>query len=162
MQDKKSYLSFYIGNELLGLNVTNIHEVLLNESITEIPRTEDFIIGVLNFRGEIVTVIDFAEKLNLSMPLKKETSVVIIVELNSGESKVKVGLKVDRVRKVFELYEDELKEVPEFGKYYNPEFLKGVAKTNEGLTTLLNVEKILNEKEVHIMSNTNNKIQNNG
>ena len=159
MHDKNSYLSFYIGKELMGINVKHVHEVLLNEPLTAIPRTEDFIIGVLNFRGEIVTVIDFAEKLNLSQPLKREKSVVIIVELDSPGNKVKIGLNIDRVRKVFELRGDELKTVPEFGQHLNPEYLIGVAKTTEGLTTLLDVEKILNEKEVNIMSNTKKNIK---
>ncbi|MCG8696620.1 MAG: chemotaxis protein CheW [Bacteroidales bacterium] len=154
-QNNTTYLSFYIGNELLGADVSYILEVLLNEPVTAIPRTEDFIVGVLNFRGEIVTVIDFADKLNLPIPESKKSSIVVVVELFKEDKAIKIGLKVDQVRKVFEVPGNELKEVPEFGKYYNPEFLMGVAKTNDGLVTLLDLEKILNEKEVQLITNTN-------
>lgn len=154
-QKNKTYLSFYIGNELLGVDVSNILEVLLNESITAIPRTENFIIGVLNFRGEIVTVIDFAQKLNIPKPEHKKSSIVIVVELHKDEKSINVGLKVDRARKVFDVSEEEIKEVPEFGKYYDPEFLTGVAKTTDGLVTLLDLEKILSEKEVQLITNAN-------
>lgn len=157
MNNHKSctYLSFYLGGELFGANVNYILEVLKDEPITEIPRSEDFIKGIINFRGEIVTVVDFFKKLNMKGEILDNKEIIIVVELCQDNKQVKVGLQADKVRKVFEMADTELKPVPEFGKYYNPEFLTGVAKTTDGLVMLLDVEKILSECEVNLIMESN-------
>lgn len=156
MQDynnqKKTYLSFYVGKELFGANVKHILEVLKGEQITEIPRSDDFVQGIINFRGEIVTVINFEKKLNMPSPNDKAQDVIIVIELHYNDRSVRVGLQANKVRKVFDMADSELKPVPEFGQYYNPEFLTGVAKTNEGLVMLLDIEKVLNEKDVQLIT----------
>jgi purine-binding chemotaxis protein CheW len=98
------------------------------KTITEIPRSEEFIEGIINFRGEIVTVIDFQKKLNMPITNQQEKEIIIVVELHSDEKTALIGLLADQVRKVFSMNNSELKPVPEFGNYYNPEFLTGVAK----------------------------------
>lgn len=147
-----TYLSFYVGKELFGANVDIILEVLKDEQITEIPRSEDFILGIINFRGEIVTVIDFEKKLNMPSENESGRNIIIVVELHYDERTVRVGLLANKVRKVFSMDEKDLKPVPEFGQYYNPDFLTGVAKTADGLVMLLDVEKVLNEKDVQLLT----------
>lgn len=152
----KTYLSFYMGTELFGSDVKYILEVLKDEPLTKVPRTEDFIEGIINFRGEIVTVIDFYKKLNMPGTDSLKKDVVIILELFSNEKSIKVGIITDKVRKVFELSDSEVKPVPEFGKYYNPEFLTGVVKTSDGLVMLLDIEKVITASEVDILRKINN------
>lgn len=156
-QKSKTYLSFYLGQELFGADVKYILEVLKDEQITDVPRSEEYIKGIVNFRGEIVTVVDFFKKLNMLGDNSTNKEIIIIVELVKDNKNVKVGLLADRVRKVFEMNDDDLKPVPEFGTYYNPEFLTGVAKTADGLVMLLDIEKILNENEVNLIIETNKK-----
>lgn len=156
-QKSKTYLSFYLGGELFGADVKYILEVLKDEPITEIPRSEDFIKGIINFRGEIVTVVDFFKKMNMEGENTIDKEIIIVVELSKDDKQVKVGLQADKVRKVFEMSDTDLKPVPEFGKYYNPEFLTGVAKTDDGLVMLLDVEKILSENEVNLIIESNIK-----
>lgn len=149
--DVKTYLSFYLGKELFGANVIHILEVLIGEQVTEIPKSESFISGIINFRGEIVTVIDFQEKLNIPGEKGSKQNLIIVVELEYADSTVKLGLLTEKVCKVFEMEDKELKSVPDFGQYYNPEYLTGVAKTNNGLVMLLDLEKVLNEKDVQLL-----------
>ncbi|HBH48220.1 MAG TPA: hypothetical protein DDX98_06250 [Bacteroidales bacterium] len=156
-EQSNTYLSFYLGEELFGANVKHILEVLKGETITEIPRSEEFIEGIINFRGEIVTVIDFQKKLNMPIPNQQEKEIIIVVELHSDEKTALIGLLADQVRKVFSMNNSELKPVPEFGNYYNPEFLTGVAKTNDGLVMILDVEKVLSEADVQLIIETNNQ-----
>lgn len=154
----KTYLSFYLGGSLFGADVKYILEVLRDEKITDIPRSADFIRGIINFRGEIVTVIDFYKKLN--MPGKYAAGskqIVIVFELFHGSKSIKIGVLTDKVRKVFELPEGELKPVPEFGKYFNPEYLTCVAETSDGFVSLLNIEKVLNESEVQLLQEIKNE-----
>lgn len=153
---KKTYLSFYVGKELFGTNVTHILEVLKGEVVTEIPRSDDFVQGIINFRGEIVTVINFEKKLNMPTANTENQDIIIVVELHYDDRSVRVGLQANKVRKVFDMNDNELKPVPEFGQYYNPEFLTGVAKTNDGLVMLLDIEKVLNEKDVQLITEIEN------
>ena len=139
----KTYLSFYLGTEIFGADVKNILEVIKGESITEIPKSSEFVKGIINFRGEIVTVIDFQQKLNLPSDDEAEKDTIIVVELHYDEKTVMVGLLADKVRKVFEMEDKELKDVPEFGKYYNPEYLTGVAKTSDGLVRICSPGNLL-------------------
>jgi purine-binding chemotaxis protein CheW len=157
MEEKtNTYLSFYLGNELFGIHIGNVLEVLKNETITHVPKTREFIRGIINFRGEIVSVIDFYEKLNLPKNDEYSEKVIIILEFIDGENPVKVAVLADKVKKVFEEAEAKIKSVPEFSSYYNPEFLNGAVKDDEGFILLLNVEKIFTEKEVQLIKNTDN------
>jgi purine-binding chemotaxis protein CheW len=150
-----TYLSFYLGKELFGANVKHILEVLKGETVTEIPRSDTFIKGIINFRGDIVTVIDFQKKLNMPSQENMERDVIVVVELLTHDRIATIGLLADRVRKVFNMENKDLKPVPEFGEYYNPEYLTGVAKTSEGLVMILDLEKVLNEKDVQLIIKTN-------
>ena len=152
-----TYLSFYLGKELFGANVKHILEVLKGEVITDIPRTDEFICGIINFRGNIVTVIDFQKKLNMKVVENQVRDIIIVVELHYEERTATIGLLADKVRKVFSLENKDLKPVPEFGEYYNPEYLSGVAKTKEGLVMILDLEKVLNEKDVQLLLKSNNQ-----
>lgn len=152
-----TYLSFYLGSELFGANVQHILEVLRNEPLTDIPKSKDFIKGIINFRGEIVTVIDLFSKLNMPGDSEIEKPITIVFEIESNHKSVKVGVLVNRVKKVFEMPDSEQLPIPEFGKYYNPEYLTGVAKTKEGFVLLLNIAKVLNDEEVKILIDTNSK-----
>lgn len=155
--NNKTYLSFYLGKELFAADVKHILEVLKGEQITEIPRSSDFIEGIINFRGEIVTVINSIKKLNLPFITESRQNIIIVIELHYGEKNVKVGLLSDKVCKVFQIEDKELKAVPEFGHYYNPEYLTGVAKTAEGLNMILDLEKVLNDKDVQLLQKIEEK-----
>lgn len=146
-----TYLSFFLGKELFGANVRQILEVIKGEQITEVPRSEDFIKGIINFRGEIVPVIDFFKKIGINAKKNQNQDVIIVVELFEEEKSIKLGLLVDSVRKVFEAKPEEIKNVPEFGLYFNPEYLKGVIKTQDGLVSIIDLDKTLKEKDIQII-----------
>lgn len=151
-----TYLSFYLGQELFGSDVKQILEVLRDEQITDIPRSQDFIKGIINFRGEIVTIIDLFVKLNMTTQTRKNKPIIIVFELLSNEKNVKIGVLVEKVKKVFEMNKKEQLPIPEFGKYYNPEYLTGVAKVNDEFVMLLDIEKVLSDEEVQLILDTNN------
>lgn len=146
-----TYLSFYLGKELFAANVEQILEVLRDEQLTEIPRSKDFIEGIINFRGEIVTVIDLFKKLNMQSGSEKTKNIIVVFEISSNDTKVKVGVMVDKVQKVFTISEADCLPIPEFGKYYNPEYLTGVTKLDENFVKLLNINKVLNDDEVSLI-----------
>jgi purine-binding chemotaxis protein CheW len=153
-----SYLIFSLGKEQFAANVEKIIEVIRDAEITEVPRTEVYIEGIINFRGEIVTVVNNRKKIGLSEETRTEKPVIIVFELEFDGRKIRIGAFADKVNKVVMLNENEVHPVPDFGSYYNPEFLEGAIQTPIGFVMTLNVEKIFSSKDVEIfLKNETNK-----
>ncbi len=159
-QDTKSVLSFRLGNELLGVDVLNVIEVLKNTGLTDIPRSSDFVRGIVQFRGEIITVIDFSEKLNLHKNVETTGNVIIVFQIEANDQKFKVGILADEVKAVEEKSLGDIKAIDEISHYYNPEYLEGVYKRNEEFVIVLNLNKIFSDKEIDLIqkSTKNEKI----
>lgn len=158
--ETKSFLTFVIENEQLAVDVTKVIEVLRNQEIFEVPKTETYIAGIINFRGEILTVVDTRKKINLSDDSSLDEYVIIVFDLGFDDKKVRVGALADKVLNVINMSEKAIRPVPEFGNYYNPEYLKGAFKVNDGFVMILDIEKIFSSKDVEIISSVaeeNNK-----
>ena len=147
----KPFLTFIIENEELAVEVTKVIEVLRNQEIFDVPKTEDYIAGIINFRGEVLTVVDMRKKINLAKTSILKKIVIIVFDLNFDNKKIRVGAIADKVLNVININENEIKPVPEFGNYYNPEYLKGAIKTNDSFAMILDIEKIFSFKDVEII-----------
>lgn len=153
IQNRNSYLSFSLYKETFAMNVVNVLEVLEKQSITQVPDTPEYIVGVVNFRGEILPVLE--TRLKFKMPHREEENYVIIVlELNTNGKKQLIGAIVDSVVDVIEISDNHIKEVPEMGSNYNSEYLKGMLKSEKGFTMILNIHKVFSQHESEIISNT--------
>ncbi len=150
--ETKSFLTFVIENEQLAVDVTKVIEVLRNQQIFEVPKTEAYIAGIINFRGEILTVVDTRKKINLSNDSSQDKYVIIVYDLRFDDKKVRVGALADKVLNVMNISENVIKPVPEFGNYYNPEYLKGAFKVNDGFVMILDIEKIFSTRDVKIIN----------
>ncbi|MDA3866599.1 MAG: chemotaxis protein CheW [Salinivirgaceae bacterium] len=154
-----SILSFQLGDEVFGVNVTNVLEVLHNKGVTPIPRSETFVRGIVQFRGEIVTVIDFSEKLNLHNNSPTSGKVIVVFYVQSNAHSFKVGVLADDVKAVDQIPAAKIQPVEEMNHYFNPEFLKGVYQRNSEFVIVLDIDKIFSEKEIQLIkqSTTNEK-----
>ena len=149
-----SILTFNLGKETLAINIEKVIEVIRDVDITDVPKTSEYISGIINFRGEIVTIVDTKKKINLSkLENLYDRQVIMVIELEYEKGLVRIGALVDKVRKVLEIAENEIQEVPEFGNYYNPEYLKGAIKIDEEYIMLIDAEKIFSSDEVKIIQN---------
>ncbi|MBN2612502.1 MAG: purine-binding chemotaxis protein CheW [Bacteroidales bacterium] len=152
-----SYLIFTLGKEQFAVNVNKIIEVIRNTELTEVPRTEKYIEGIINFRGDIVTVVNTKRKINLADKKEIKNPVIIVFELQFDGKIVRLGALADKVKKVIEISEDEIQAVPDFGSYFNPEFLEGAINTPQGFTMILDIEKIFSAKDVEIIKKIEEK-----
>ncbi|WP_462281566.1 chemotaxis protein CheW [Salinivirga cyanobacteriivorans] len=150
----RSILHFQLGTETLGVGVSNVLEVLRNNGLTPIPRSADFVRGIVQFRGEIITVIDFSEKLNLHENEPTSGKVIIVFQIKTNEHSFKVGVLADDVKAVEELHESDIKTVDEITHYYNPEYLEGVVKLKEEFVIVLDVNKIFSDKDIELIKTT--------
>ncbi len=158
IQAKKSYLSFLLYKEIFAIDVINVLEVLEKQTITFVPDTPEYIVGVVNFRGEILPVIE--SRLKFNMPVRQEAKYVIVVlDLILNGKKQLIGAIVDSVVDVIEISDNEIQDVPEMGSNYQAEYIKGMLKTKNSFTMILNIHKVFSKHESESISNTIKKTE---
>ncbi len=134
--------TFYVGESLCGINILNIQEINKNVDITHVPQAPEYVVGVLNLRGRIVTVIDLGEKLELSpININKENRNIIV---DSQEEQI--GLLVDSISDVLLARSDKIEPAPANLGGVKGKFFKGVFKTEDKLIGVLDIEEVLKEE----------------
>jgi purine-binding chemotaxis protein CheW len=134
--------TFYVGESLCGINILNIQEINKNVDITHVPQAPEYVVGVLNLRGRIVTVIDLGEKLELSpININKENRNIIV---DSQEEQI--GLLVDSISDVLLARSDKIEPAPANLGGIKGKFFKGVFKTEDKLIGVLDIEEVLKEE----------------
>ncbi len=156
--NKRSFLSFNLGDEIFALDVSNALEVLEMQKITKVPKTPDYIKGVVNFRGEILPVMDTRLKLNMLDETPIEECVIIVLDIKLNKNDVLIGAVANSVKDVLSIADNEIEVVPEMGSKYNTEFLLGMIKSKETeeFIMLLDIEKIFSVDELLIINEDNN------
>ena len=136
---------FRLAQEEFGLFISQVREIIRMQDVTPMPKAPDFIEGVINLRGQIVAVMDLAERLSLKSGDRTEKSRIIVTEVKDNM----VGLLVDEVPEVLRIAEDSIEPAPEvFDTKIHSDFIKGVGKVGKRLIILLDVDKILSKEEI--------------
>lgn len=138
---KTSYLSFKLNNEYFAMAVNSVLEIMEMPQLTIVPNSSEHIQGILNFRGEIVPVINMHKRFNLTSDDEK-ISMVVIINLLANDSQMHLGLLVDEVSSVFELKIKDIRNIPDMGINYNSEFLTGMIEQDGKFIMILNVENV--------------------
>ena len=150
-----TYLSFMVCDELFGVNVIKVLEVLQMQHITNVPNAPDYIKGIINFRGDVVPVFESRVKFNLPEREVTEQYVIIVLDLSKGSDVFRLGAIVDRVKDVISIDNQEIKPVPAMSNEFNANFLHGIYKQQENFIMLLDVEKVFTGKELSAIKETN-------
>ena len=147
-----SYLTFKIGEELFGANVSKILSILELTKITRIPRTPDFIRGVINLRGAVLPIIDIRLKFGLTQTEFTSNTCILVLEIDMDSVSVKIGALVDSVQEVLELEDKDILPPPNMGNKYKSDFIEGMFKLDNSFVVLLNMDLIFSEDEITVMS----------
>lgn len=148
LKDINQFLTFTLGKEIFALDIGTVREVLELTSITKIPRTPEFMRGVINLRGHAVPVVDMRLKLGMSQGEDTVDTCIIIVEIEfEGEFTV-MGALVDSVREVFEMMPDTIEPAPKMGAAINAEYIKGMGRQNEQFIIIIDINKIFSAEEL--------------
>ena len=143
-----AYFTFLLGDVTYAVEVTTVKEVLPYEKITPVPRTAEYMKGVINIRGTVVTVIDFRVLFGIDIkPVKKDTS-IIVAEIQDAGSNMTFGFIADSVNGVGSLE----KEPSATGT--NTQFVKMLGKDGTNLVLVLDLNKIFSEVEKRLSSET--------
>jgi len=145
------YLTFYLAKEEYGIEILKIKEIIGMMDITELPRTPDFVKGVINLRGKVIPVIDLRLKFGMPEVEHTEKTCIIVVDIKENGVDVQIGIIVDSVSEVLNVSTDELEDTPKFGTDVNTDFILGMAKSKEKVRTLLDINKVLSTNELNAL-----------
>jgi purine-binding chemotaxis protein CheW len=134
--------TFFVGDALCGMDILKVQEINKLIEMTRVPQAPEYVLGILNLRGEIVTIIDLGKKLGLkSTELSNKTRNIIV---NSNEEHI--GLMVEQISDVFQAEWEKVEAPPANIGGVQGKYFTGVFKTKDRLIGILDVEKVLEEE----------------
>lgn len=145
------FLTFFLQNEEYGIEILKVQEIIGLMPVTRIPRTPDFVRGVINLRGKIIAVTDLRKKFEMEEVDQTNETCIIVVQTNGME----IGVMVDKVSEVLDISASEIENTPAFGSSVPTEFLLGIGNTQGGVRLLLNIERILSDQQIVDLCNEN-------
>jgi len=147
-RDVQQYLTFMIGAEEYAVSLLKVKEIIEYDTITEVPKTPEWVRGVINLRGSVVPVIDLAVKFRQSPSVAGKLTCIVITEVEcEGEATV-MGVMADSVRQVIDLKPQEIEEPPSFGTRVKVDYLLGMARAGKKFCLILDTEKVLSTDEL--------------
>jgi len=141
-------ITFSLGEAQYGLDIRQVEEINRVLEMTKVPQAPTYVNGLVNLRGQIVTIVDLSAKIGLKPAELWETSKIIIVT-SSGEY---LGLLVDRMERVVGVQEDQVAPVPVNLQGVEGRFLTGVLPTDNGLIGILDLAEVLRVEETGLMT----------
>ncbi len=142
------YLTFTLADEEYGIGILKVKEIIGMMAITSVPRTPDFVQGVINLRGKVIPVVDLRLKFDMESIPYSERTCIIVVEIDSDSETVLIGIVVDAVSEVLNIQKEEIEESQTFGTKLDTDYILGMAKMEGGVKILLDIDKVLNQQEV--------------
>ncbi|MCF8038766.1 MAG: chemotaxis protein CheW [Desulfohalobiaceae bacterium] len=142
------YLTFLLGEESYGLEILKVQEIIGMQDITKIPRTPDYVKGVINLRGKVIPVVDLRLRFGMESAEVSRKTCIIVVQVAKAETRVTMGIVVDEVSEVLEIGAAEIEPAPGFGTHVETSFILGMAKTENSVKILLDIDKIMSEGEM--------------
>jgi purine-binding chemotaxis protein CheW len=154
MTETTQYLTYKLGEEVFALDISKVREVLDFTTVTKVPRTPEFMRGVINLRGSVVPVVDLRLKFGMSATEKTVNTCVIIVEVTvDGETTV-LGALADSVQEVIDLGQGQIEPAPRIGTKLNTDFIKGMGKQDERFIIILDIDKVFSVDELSLVKET--------
>ena len=148
------YLTFTLADEEYGIGILKVKEIIGMMAITSVPRTPDFVKGVINLRGKVIPVIDLRLKFGMPAIDYTDRTCIIVVEIDADDMTIQIGIVVDSVSEVLNIKEEEIENAPSFGTSINMDYILGMAKIDSGVKILLDIDKVLSAKEIQVLGKT--------
>ena len=150
--DDLHLVTFRVGTELFGVPIAKVQEIVRVPAIARIPQAPEFVEGVINLRGRVITVIDMHKRLNRTASCEEndrdKKSRILVVEV---EGRL-VGVIVDEVREVIKLQPEQVEAAPPMVAGLSNQYINGVGKLTDDLLVLVDIEKILTAEQVSTLN----------
>lgn len=142
-EEGEQQVTFYLNNEIYAVGALAVQEIIELANITKVPHLPHFFKGVINLRGAIIPVIDLKLKFEMSSGEYRKHTCVIITEFSGGV----MGLIVDAVSDVLYIPSETVSAAPSFGVRINTDFIKGIARVDDNLVIIIDIDKVLSEAD---------------
>jgi purine-binding chemotaxis protein CheW len=137
------YLTFALANEEYGLEILKVREIIGYIDVTAIPQTPHYVKGVINLRGQVIPVIDLRDKFGMETAEVTDETCIIVVEISQADRQFSTGIVVDRVQEVLDIAAGNIEDAPQFGGSVDANFIMGMAKIEDTVKILLDIDAIL-------------------
>ena len=137
------YVSFVLHGEEYGVPILCVQEIIRYETLTRVPQSPDYVDGVLNLRGQVIPVVNLRKKFELPARDRDKSTRIIVVEVMGRV----MGMVVDEVSEVLQVDTEDIAPPPPMGTHLRTDYISGMAKINETLVILLEIDKILTTEE---------------
>lgn len=142
------YLTFTLDEEVFACSITRVREVLEFTTVTKVPRTPDFMRGVINLRGSVVPVMDLRRKFGMGETENSVDTCVIIVEVQVDGDGLVLGAMADSVQEVIDLTQDQIEPPPKIGTRLDTRFILGMGKRGDEFVIILDIDRVFNAEEL--------------
>ncbi len=142
-------VTFRLGNELYGVDIMSVKEIVRIQPIRPIPNAPNYMVGILNLRSEIIPIIDLHRRFNIAFvdgeeELDELESGFIILDIDNN----KIGIIIDRVSRVVSIAPSEVQTAPHMSGGIGSEYIKGVVQNNDGYLIILDIVRLFDPKEL--------------
>jgi purine-binding chemotaxis protein CheW len=146
--ETRQYLTFKLGNEIFATDVAKVREVLDLTDITRIPRTPEFMAGVINLRGSVVPVVDLRLCFGMSKTESTRNTCIVVVEVLLENESTIIGALADSVEEVIDLEPDQIQPAPRIGTQIRTDFIKGMGKRDTQFIMILDIDRVFSADEL--------------
>jgi purine-binding chemotaxis protein CheW len=148
VQSGDQYLTFALGDEVFGMDIRTVREIIQLRPMATVPLMPDFVRGVINLRGAVVPVIDLSARFGRGQAAEGQRTCIVIFDSGQGGERVELGLMVDAVSEVIAIGADQIEPPPEFGASIRREFIRGMGKVGERFVVLLEPDRAVDLEEM--------------
>lgn len=143
-------VSFRLGNEEYGVDISQVQEIIRLVEITHVPRAPHFMEGVINLRGQLIPIIDLRTRFGMPRIDATKSTRIVVTEIASK----RVGMIVDSVSEVLNMPTEQVEDAPEMVAGAGTEYIAGVGKINDRLVIMLDLTMVISSQEKHELQNT--------
>lgn len=147
--EERQYVVFRLGRETYGLDIETVREIIVMQTITQVPRTLEYIEGVINLRGRVIPVYNIRKKFGLPEEEQTRSTRIVVVEVGGNT----IGMIVDGVSEVLRIPGDMVERPSDIICDVDSEYLAGVAKMEDKLVIILDIDKVLTKDEHSMIEN---------
>jgi methyl-accepting chemotaxis protein len=146
--ETRQYLTFRLGNEIFATDVAKVREVLDLTTVTRIPRTPEFMAGVINLRGSVVPVVDLRLCFQMSKTESTRNTCIVVVEVLLDNESTVIGALADSVEEVIDLEPSQIEPAPRIGTQIRTDFIRGMGKRDAQFIMILDIDRVFSADEI--------------
>jgi purine-binding chemotaxis protein CheW len=138
------FLTFFFDDEEYAIEILKVQEIIGVMPITPVPRTPEYLLGVINLRGKVIPVIDLRARFGMETVAWTEETCIIVMQIDETQ----MGMMVDKVSEVLDIAAGEIEDTPSFGAEVNTDYIMGIGKAEGKVRLLLDIDKVVSAQEI--------------